>query len=104
MSQRVFNSVDAFRAEGARLHPGEDQMHWSFVCPKCGVKHIVWDWHQKGFKPSGYARKCLDCGYENAGNLPILVKNADTGVTDSTFEFSKFTVVAARPKGGLGLF
>lgn len=107
MSQRVFYSVDAYRREGTRLHPGQQGDDWEFTCPKCGKVHAIREWLALGFPRSRAARMCLDCGYENDGKLPILVKDLVQDITDSTFEFARFlkpNVVASRPKGGLGLF
>lgn len=101
---RTFPSVQAFQAEGNRLHPGKDSMEWEFICPKCKKIHKVQDWIDAGYRRAEACKKCLDCAYETTGEMPILVHNPATGETNTTFEFARYSVAATRPKVGLGLF
>lgn len=101
---RTFSSVAAFQAEGNRLHPGQDPMQWEFICPQCKKVHKVQDWIDAGFKRSTAARSCLDCGYENKEELPILVWDPNTKERGSVFEFARYNIAVKRPSGGLGLF
>ena len=77
LRQRIFPTLASFQEEG-RKHYNCGEFGWKFRCPKCKCVHVLYDWSKVYPKDSTkWARICLDCGYENPGNYPILVKEGD---------------------------
>ena len=98
---RIFYSIPEFQAAATELF-GPDRLQWKFKCPECGVIHSIRDWSDANVPSALWARKCLDCNYQNTLHLPIFVK--DHGATDSVFAFATDPRPPAPKHGGLGLF